>query len=115
MSSQLTGSHRYNLHRAFRVWIYNLHCPSNTYDICAQDVNLVPTLGALFVLGALVGPPLDSLHSGIGLLIYDKFPITIGALCGPSQYIGWHLMLHGNDDSRTGSVLIGRCHHVTCV
>jgi hypothetical protein len=44
-----------------------------------QDVNLVPTLGALFVLGALVGPPLDSLHSGVRLLVYDKFPVTIGS------------------------------------
>jgi hypothetical protein len=47
-----------------------------------QNVKLLPTLGALFAVGAVVGPPLDSLHSGISLLIYDKWPVTLGALYG---------------------------------
>lgn len=44
-----------------------------------QGVRIVPTAAALFALGAVLGPPLDSLHSGVNLLIYDKFPVTIGA------------------------------------
>ena len=69
----------------------------------------MPTLGALFVLGAIVGPPLDSLHSGIGLLIYDKFPVTIGALHGPKQYAGWHSCFRRNQHVRQRHVSLDHC------
>lgn len=48
-----------------------------------QGVRIVPTLAALFAVGAVIGPPLDSLHSSVDLLIYDKFPVTIGAMHFP--------------------------------
>ena len=64
----------------------------------------MPTLGALFVLGALVGPPLDSLHSGVRLLVYDKFPVTIGALYGALQHAGGHSCFRRIEYGRPGHV-----------
>lgn len=39
---------------------------------------LARTLVTLFVLGAVIGPPLDGIHTNVDLLLYDKLPITIG-------------------------------------
>lgn len=43
-----------------------------------QDVQWVPTLSLLAVLGALLGPPMDGFHSNVRLLEYDYLPVTIG-------------------------------------
>jgi len=36
-------------------------------------------LGALFLCGSLMGPPLDGIHTNVGLLQYDSLPLELGA------------------------------------
>ena len=36
-------------------------------------------LGSLFLCGSLLGPPLDGIHTNVGLLQYDSLPLELGA------------------------------------
>eukprot|EP00850_Spirogloea_muscicola_P020480 SM000217S06862 [mRNA] locus=s217:100831:102722:- [translate_table: standard] len=38
----------------------------------------LPVAGALFTVGNVLGPPLDGIHSAVGLQIYDKGAVTLG-------------------------------------
>ena len=40
-------------------------------------------LGALAAAGALLGPPLDGIHTRVGLLQYDSLPLTLGVSDAP--------------------------------
>ncbi len=53
----------------------------------ASDGDAWRLLGALFLCGSLLGPPLDGIHTNVGLLQYDSLPLELGA---PSSLLDRH-------------------------
>ena len=46
----------------------------------AQGGTVWRVLGGLFLCGSLLGPPLDGIHTNVGLLEYDSLPLDLGML-----------------------------------
>ena len=47
-------------------------------------------LGALFLCGSVLGPPLDGIHTNVGLIQYDSLPLELGALALPHRSTAMH-------------------------